>query len=148
MENQIKVFRVQGDQDLERAFSLRRKVFVDEQHVPVELELDELDSDSQTVHVIAVTNHGQAIGVARFRPYAGNSAKVERVAVVQDMRGSGVGALLMNFIEQEAAKVGFRELRLNAQTHARGFYERLQYNVHGDEFDEAGIPHVHMRKLI
>ncbi len=143
----IFIIRVEDPSSLHDAFEVRRQVFVEEQHVPEDMELDEFDYAPQTIHILARDENGSPVGTARFRPYHDSGvAKVERVAVVGGQRGTGLGRSIMEFIEAEATREGFREIRLNAQTHAQGFYERLGYTATGDVFFEAGIEHIAMRK--
>jgi len=139
------------------AFSVRRSVFVDEQGVDEAIEYDEHDEPgADAVHFVAYDD-GDPIGAARFRPVDGldhgtddaesdRTVKVERVAVAADHRGSGWGRRLMRAVEARAREAGFERAALHAQTHVREFYERLGYEGHGAEFEEAGIPHVAMDK--
>ncbi|CAM3683268.1 GNAT family N-acetyltransferase [Alicyclobacillus pomorum] len=143
----ISIIRVEDPSSLQDAFEVRRQVFIEEQHVPEDMELDEYDDAPQTIHILARDENGSPVGTARFRPYHdAGVAKVERVAVVGSHRGTGLGRSLMKFIEAEASHEGFRELRLNAQTHAQCFYERLGYKAVGNVFFEAGIEHIAMWK--
>lgn len=143
----ISIVRVEDPSSLQDAFEVRRQVFIEEQNVPEAMELDEYDHAPQTIHVLARDENGSPVGTARFRPYHdGGVAKVERVAVVGRHRGTGLGRSLMKFVEAEANREGFREIRLNAQTHAKGFYERLGYKAAGNVFFEAGIEHIAMWK--
>ncbi|GMA49825.1 GNAT family N-acetyltransferase [Alicyclobacillus contaminans] len=132
---------------LDKAFEVRRRVFVEEQNVPETLELDEFDHHPETVHWIAWDADGAAVGTARMRPYSASATgKVERVAVLASHRGVGIGKLLMMAVEAEARSRGYRELRLNAQCHAQRFYEQMGYISEGFPFEEAGIPHIAMQK--
>lgn len=147
--SEVILLQIREPADLQAAFALRKRVFVEEQAVPEELELDVLDHHPQTLHILARGQDGQPIGTARMRPYQGSEvAKVERVAVLPAFRGRGVGVAMMGFLEREAARLGFRELALHAQIHAQGFYERLGYQSHGERFEEAGIGHLAMRKAL
>lgn len=147
---------------LEECHRVRREVFVDEQHVPLDLEMDELDEEA--IHFIArsvpptaadptasaspntrTRPDAPACGTARMR-VLGDHAKAERVAVIQSARKLGVGQALMVAIEELASRLGLAEVHLNAQTTAIPFYERIGYRAEGPEFDDAGIPHRFMRK--
>ncbi|MFC4356569.1 GNAT family N-acetyltransferase [Halobium salinum] len=142
------VFEVEyddGDEDYEAAVSVRYAVFVEEQGVPEDLELDEHEADA--VHFVAY-DEGEPVGAARLRDYGDGDAKVERVAVLVDRRGEGWGGRLMDAVEAAAAERGFDRLVLNSQTHAAGFYRRRGYEQVGGEFEEAGIPHVTMVKSV
>ena len=134
---------------LEEAFNVRRQVFIDEQKVPADLELDEFDKDKKTLHILARDSRGNAIGTARMRPYTEPGVgKVERVAVLKSHRRTGLGRKLMEKLELEAKELGFQEIKLNAQLHARDFYERLGYKPKGETFFEAGIEHIAMHKSL
>lgn len=150
-----------GAAEREDAFAVRRVVFVDEQDVDERLEWDDWDDDPATTHVVAydrdptrdaalaVADGVRPVGAARLRPKdreAATVGKVERVAVLDSYRGTGVGRALMDVLETEGRERGFESFLLHSQTQAAGFYERLGYERFGDEFDEAGIPHVKMRK--
>ncbi|MWG35763.1 GNAT family N-acetyltransferase [Halomarina oriensis] len=144
--------RVVVDDDREAALDIRRAVFVEEQDVPEELELDEYDDAPDTDHVVAYDGE-TAVGTARLRP-SGTAApdpvgKVQRVAVLADRRGDGWGSRLMRRVETLARERGYERLTLDVQTQARGFYERLGYEVVDEtEFVDAGIPHVRMEKRV
>ncbi|KIL50224.1 hypothetical protein KP77_15990 [Jeotgalibacillus alimentarius] len=140
----MQVKHVQSEQELQDAYHVRKEVFVSEQKVPEELELDEFDSSA--AHFV-LYHDGQPAGAGRFRIVDGKG-KVERVCVMKSLRGHHAGVLLMNEIEQFAKSEGLPALVLNAQTHALGFYEKLGYLVISDEFMDAGIPHYKMQKEI
>jgi predicted GNAT family N-acyltransferase len=142
------IFLIRNPQHLNQAFGVRRAVFIEEQNVPEEVENDEHDGAEGTLHFLAVDEQGVAVGTARLRAYEGERGvgKVERVAVLREHRGKGLGTLLMEKVEEEALKHGFRSLKLNSQAHANVFYERLGYEAEGETFVEAGIEHIAMRK--
>ncbi len=133
------------DETLAECFDLRRRVFVYEQGVDRSLEFDGLDDEA--TH-LAAHHLGQLVGTARFRLVAPGVVKAERVAVSERARQLGVGRALMQEIERLAAGLGSRAIVLNAQKVAIPFYRRLGYSAEGAPFDEAGIPHVAMRKVI
>jgi predicted GNAT family N-acyltransferase len=115
--------------------AIRRAVFVDEQRVPEELEWDDADADCR--HVLAYSPKGTAIGTGRLL----SDGHIGRMAVLKAWRGKGVGSAILVFLIGLAREKGFRVLRLHAQTHALGFYEKYGFVATGDEFMEAGIPH-------
>ncbi len=137
------VERVESNEGLAAALAVRRAVFVEEQDVPPELEVDEFDDLGAATHFVAY-DEGEAVGAARLRPYDEGRAKVERVAVHARCRGEGLGARLMDAVEATAEREGFETLVLHAQTPVEGFYENRGYRRVGEEFEEAGIPHVEM----
>lgn len=128
----------------EDALSVRYDVFVDEQGVPEDLEVDE--HEDTATHFVAYDD-GAAVGAARLREYEAGVGKVERVAVRKARRGEGVGAALMDAVEAAAAE-RFDELYLHAQLHVEGFYADRGYERDGDVFTEAGIEHVAMRQSL
>lgn len=120
------------------ARAVREKVFIEEQDVPRELEWDEWDERSD--HAVALDAGSNAIGTARLLPIG----RIGRMAVLRPWRGSGVGAALLEALLQLAGERAMPEVTLHAQTHAAGFYRKFGFSVRGDEFNEAGIPHVEM----
>jgi predicted GNAT family N-acyltransferase len=127
---------------------IRRKVFVDGQAVPIEIEFDGLDPDAE--HFIAYGGGENdespiALGTARMRIING-AAKAERIAVLEEARGLGLGRALVESIERHARQAGLESVRLDAQVQAAGFYEKLGYLAEGEVFIEAGIDHRRMTK--
>ncbi|XJZ28230.1 GNAT family N-acetyltransferase [Bacillota bacterium Lsc_1132] len=129
---------------LEDAFFVRKTVFVEEQNVPVEEEIDQYEEDA--AHFV-LYNDGAPVGAGRFRIVDGYG-KVERICVLKEARGTGAGKEIMSRIEKFAAEKGLERLKLNAQTHAIPFYARLGYEVVSEEFLDAGIPHKTMVKIL
>ncbi len=119
----------------EPARQMRETVFVEEQRVPRDLEMDEHDAVSR--HVVARDAEGGAIGTGRLLP----DGHIGRMAVLADWRGKGVGRALLERLLEEAAQQNRRHLALHAQTQASGFYRRFGFVEEGPEFIEAGIPH-------
>jgi predicted GNAT family N-acyltransferase len=135
---------VTTDAELNACIDLRRSVFVDEQGVPEDRELD--GKDGEATHLLAWD--GYPAGTARIREYEDGVAKVERVAVEASRRGEGIGRELMAHAEAYAADEGYERVRLDAQVPVVGFYEGLGYEVRGEEFEDAGIPHRRMEKRL
>lgn len=127
------------------AFAVRQAVFVEEQGVDEDAEYD--DHDETADHFVAYDGD-EPVGAARLREYEDGVGKVERVAVLESRREAGVGRTLMESLEERADARGFRTLTLHSQTRAADFYRRLGYVRRGEEFEEAGIPHVEMRKAL
>lgn len=117
---------------------IRTKVFVEEQHVPPELELDGLDATS--FHYLATLSTGESIGTARLL----STGQIGRMAVLQQWRSQGIGAKLLAACIAGAKDRGFPHIFLHAQTHAIEFYSRFGFVAIGEEFDDAGIPHKEM----
>lgn len=129
----------------EACYDIRKAVFVAEQAVPLELEMDEYDD--LAAHFLLRDAGGAPLATARLLDKHG-LAKIGRVAVVKEARGQGLGLMLMQFVLDEAQKRGFTEAVLDSQTYAIPFYERLGFTAEGDEFDDAGIPHFLMRRKL
>ncbi len=137
------------------AYAVRHDVFVTEQQVPAELELDELDDAAD--HFVAYDDD-EAVGAGRLvvepvgfegtDPSLGPVGHLGRLAVRPQTRGTALGAALVRAIEERAAECGIRVVVLAAQTHATAFYERLGYAAYGEVFDDAGLPHRWMRRLL
>lgn len=140
------IVRVSADDpEFEDAMDVRIEVFVEEQGVPEEIERDEYEAESE--HFVAYQDAARTkpVGTTRLREKDG-FAKIERVAVLESARGEDWGRKLMAVVEDRARERGLDTALLHAQTAVEAFYERLGYERIGDEFDEAGIQHVEMRK--
>ncbi|SFA78227.1 MULTISPECIES: GNAT family N-acetyltransferase [unclassified Bacillus (in: firmicutes)] len=140
----MNVKAVTNPDQLEEAFAIRKTVFVEEQQVPMEEEIDEYENDC--THFV-LYEEGKPIGAGRFRELD-DYGKVERICVLKENRHGGSGKAIMEAIENFAVKEGFKKLKLNAQTQAIPFYEKLGYQAVSDEFLDAGIPHRTMIKTV
>ena len=139
---------IENEQQLQRALTIRKKVFVEEQHVPLEDEVDELDVlDGPCHHLLITTNDDEAVGTGRVRLIE-QYGKLQRVAVLKNMRQFGIGRLIIAELETLAKQLGAQKTKLDAQVHAIGFYEKLGYTVQSDVFLDAGIEHVLMTKSL
>ena len=133
-----KIRRVIWEEASETLSAIRLKVFVEEQSVPIEEELDGMDEVS--THFLATVDDAP-VGVARLMP----SGQIGRMAVLIPYRRHGIGALLLKAAVQHALDKGQTEPFLHAQTHALGFYARNGFTVFGEVFLDAGIEHRSMR---
>ena len=140
----LQVRVAESKEELETCLRLRWTVFVEEQGVPPSLELDEHDR-TDAVHALALLD-GVPCGAGRFVFLQPGLAKLQRMAVIDDVRGRGVGRALLAFLEGEARRRGAAAFTLGAQLHARAFYEKAGYTAQGPVFDDAGLPHVRMDK--
>jgi predicted GNAT family N-acyltransferase len=129
------------------AIQLRMVVFVLEQNVPAEMEVDGRDDKAEHAVIFDPSGDGSAVATARLLTVQGVGI-VGRVAVRKDLRGTGLGADVMAVIEERARELGLPVLELHAQLGAQGFYARLGYRAYGESYLEAGIPHVSMRKVL
>lgn len=134
--------RIAVTTDFAACLAIRRKVFVEEQSVPEDLECDA--ADATAVHLLA-TLDGRPVGTARLL-IDGAEGKIGRVAILPDCRGTGAGAALMRAALDELRARGVTTARLGAQTHALGFYEKLGFTAYGPIYDDAGIPHRDMSR--
>lgn len=128
--------------DLALLRAVREPVFVQEQNVPLDMEWDELDPLSQ--HVLALDDGGRPVGTGRLTP----DQRIGRMAVLPEWRGHGVGEALLHRLIEQAKALGYPAIELHAQVDAIGFYERNGFNAYGEDFDEAGIRHRHMRRTL
>lgn len=129
---------IEKTDDLKTCQSIRHAVFVLEQSVSVEDEIDGRDGDA--LHLLAWQD-GQPVGTARLL-IEGETGKIGRVAVLRAARGTGLGAdLIRAALAQLRAQPGVRRAKLGAQIHALGFYEKLGFAAYGPEYDDAGIAH-------
>lgn len=141
---------LESKEELNLGFALRIEVFVREQNVPLELELDDKDHSMNTVH-IGYFNGDKLIGVARLIDLDKDIIHIGRVAIDKDYRGKGIGRKLIIGCETTARNILKREviIELSAQIQAEKFYESLGYNRVNDKiYLDAGIEHVDMRKVI
>ncbi len=128
--------------DLAECFRLRRIVFIEEQEVPAHEEVD--GDDDHCIHILARVD-GKALGAARFQ-YIGEKAKIQRVCILKEARGTGLGAELMRGILSILKSEDKVEIAvLGSQTHALLFYEKLGFEAYGDEYLDAGILHQDMK---
>ena len=130
----------EGQSDLE---AVRIVVFVKEQHVPQDIEMD--DRDAFCLHVLA-KDKAKPIGTGRID--IEKHGKIGRVAVLKERRGQGIGKAIMEALETMARRAHLSTVWLNAQTCAQSFYERQDYVPSGDTFLEADIPHCRMEKTL
>lgn len=117
---------------------IRIAVFIHEQHVPEAMEWDEFDAVS--IHLLACNTIGQPVGTARLLP----DGHIGRMAVLKEWRGQGFGSAMLRRLLQELTLRRQQKAQLNAQSSAVPFYEKFGFKVLGEEFMEAGIPHVKM----
>lgn len=128
---------IQTTRDIATCRHLRRVVFIEEQGVPEEDEID--DKDDTALHLLA-TDGGTPVGSARLL-LMGDTGKIGRVCVLKSHRGTGLGAALIRAAIVELRVHGMKTAKLGSQTHAIGFYERLGFTATGPEYMDAGIPH-------
>ncbi len=129
--------------DLQKLASpLRTEVFVHEQKVPAELEWDE--ADHTALHCVAVNRMGMVLATGRLLEHAPGVARIGRMAVKKQMRGTDLGRRVLHALMDAARERGDRQVLLHAQCSAEGFYRRSGFAPHGAVFEEAGIAHIEM----
>ncbi|MDH5570656.1 MAG: GNAT family N-acetyltransferase [Gammaproteobacteria bacterium] len=126
--------------DKQALSEVRRKVFIEEQNVPEELEWDEFDETAH--HILVVDINNIPIGTGRIKP----DGQIGRMAVLKDWRNKGVGNMILKALLNQAIESDYKKLYLHAQTTAIPFYEQSGFIINSDEFMDAGIPHRTMSK--
>jgi predicted GNAT family N-acyltransferase len=137
---------VAGPGDRAGIAALRTRVFVDEQGVPPELEQDAADAGA--VHVLSRDDAGAVVATGRLLLRGDGTASIGRMAADASVRGRGHGAAVLAELHRQAVLRGATEVELHAQVGARRFYERAGYTAVGEEYEEAGIRHVTMRRTL
>ena len=127
------------------ALAIRKKVFIEEQGVPEDLEFDQLDS--QTTHYVGYVD-GEPVTTARIHERAAHEYHLQRVATLKEHRGKGYGRELIIFIERSLRHIPDAKVWLSAQDTALPFYEKMGYSVLGEGYIEADMPHHSMEKYI
>ena len=142
-ESRVRVIAIETPAQMADAYAIRRRVFIEEQHVPEEIELDE--DDSRAFHALALID-GRAVGCGRFVAHGDGEVKIGRMAVTANLRGDGIGRAILEFLMNEARQRGFARAVLHAQLSAEGFYLKQAFQPIGEVFEEAGIAHRKMEK--
>jgi predicted GNAT family N-acyltransferase len=144
MADSLHVKLVETEAEMEGALGVRFRVFVGEQRVPMEEELDEIDATA--THAI-VLNNNEVVATGRvFYRDEDSAARIGRMAVDVEYRRQGIGGRLLQFLEDEATAQGVSTYILNAQVYVKDFYSAHGYIERGEEFLEADIVHILMRK--
>ena len=128
------------------ATPIRERVFVGEQGIPRELELDELDA--VCVHAVALNRLGGAVGTGRLLPAQNGVARIGRMAVTDQVRGAGVGQAVLAALMEAARQRGDTAIELHAQLTAERFYAGRGFRRSSEPYEEAGLPHVKMRAAL
>lgn len=141
----IRVEHLKPGADLKLLFAVREAVFNGEDNIPVSLDFDGRDEAAEQ---FAAYDGDTVIGTARYRIIERGIAKVERVAVLPQYRGKQVGNAIMAKLEEVAHSQGVSKLVMDAKLAASEFYKKLGYETVGEVFEEAGLPHIKMQKVI
>jgi predicted GNAT family N-acyltransferase len=135
---------IKGTEGLENGYYIRRKVFIEEQDVPEELEVDEFDRIAE--HVVVYIEE-KTVATGRLVNIEGEDL-LGRIAVLKELRGKGLGKVVVENLIKRAGEKGLEEIHLHAQLTAQKFYEKLGFHAYGEIFDDAGIDHISMLKII
>lgn len=142
----IKAEWIQGKitlDDLYDAHKIRRSVFIEEQGVPEEIELD--DVDLKSIHLI-VYEEGKPIATGRIVHEKGQY-RISRIAVKKEYRGQKIGDFVVRLLIRKINNLGSDEVHVHAQAQVKEFYKKLGFRVKGEPFEEAGISHVYMVRM-
>ena len=133
---------VASDRELKAAFEVRRQVFVEEQGISEDIELD--DYDREALHMV-VKDGEKVIGTARVLFLAANQAKLERMAILKPFRRKGIGGRIIAFLNKELRNRQINQVFLHAQYPVVAFYKSCGFKESGSPFWEAGIRHIKMQ---
>ena len=126
----------------QQGLALRKEVFMDEQH----FSYDEDELDGISWHLLLQDEDGTAVGAARLYVEDGMTAHLGRIVIKKERRGTGLGLVMLNAMEEKAREMGLRDMKLGGQTRAAGFYEKAGFVRYGEEFYDEYCPHVMLRK--
>ncbi|WP_025692924.1 GNAT family N-acetyltransferase [Paenibacillus zanthoxyli] len=143
------IVRVTTEEQLQQGLDIRKKVFVEEQNVPVEEEIDDFDKIGPDVNHVLLIDDGISVATGRLTYYREGTAKMQRIAVLKEYRVKGYGRVLLLALEELARELGLETSILDAQCRAEEFYRKLGYEVISEKpFYDAGILHVRMQKKL
>lgn len=138
----VLIKKVETEEEYQQVLKLRREVFIEEQKVPEELEIDQHEKDA-TYFLLFLNN--EAVGTGRYRPYQEQSIKFERILTLKKYRGLGLGKKLLNqMLENSIKDFPGKEPMMYSQTESVGFYEKSGWKIDGPEFIVANIKHYKM----
>jgi len=141
----MKAKRIMLEEDLRKAFDIRKAVFVEEQGVPIEDEFDAFDNLNGQCEHLLVYFEEQHVGTGRIR-WVDGFGKLERICILEPYRNFGLGKVIITELEEIAQERGAKKVKLHGQTQAEGFYKKLGYHTSSSIFIEDGIPHLLMKK--
>jgi len=136
---------VTGDRELEAAFEVRKQVFVEEQGISEDLEID--GHEGEALHMV-VKDGERVVGTARVLFLATSQAKIERMAVLKPFRRQGIGGRIISFLNEELRNRQVEQVVLHAQYPAVAFYKSCGFEETGSPFWEAGIKHIKMERQL
>jgi len=136
---------VTSNNELEGAFEVRRQVFVGEQGIPEDVELDEYDKEA--LHMV-VKDGDRVIGTARVQFLSTSQAKIERMAILKPLRRRGIGSRIIAFLSEELRNRQVEQVVLHAQYSVVAFYKSCRFEETGSPFLEVGIKHIKMQRQL
>ncbi|MGI2326763.1 GNAT family N-acetyltransferase [Planococcus sp. YIM B11945] len=137
--------KITTEEDLKKAFAIRKEVFVNEQGVPAEDEFDQFDVLNKGCEHVLVYSDNQAVGTGRIR-FVDKVGKLERICILEPFRKFGLGKSVILALEEIAEEHCAKQVKLHGQIQAEGFYQKLSYHTASAVFLEDGIPHILMMK--
>lgn len=140
MKNKTKIRLVKNKKELENVFKIRHIVFIKEQNVPENIEIDKFDKSAK--HMIVLYKN-KPIGCARIR-FIGSKAKLERIAVLKSYRGKGFGKMIVNYMVNYCKNKNVKKIIMNSQYYLKDYYKKFGFKPRGKTFVEAGIKHIEM----
>jgi len=141
MIDNIQFITTSWKQSRQELKQIRTSVFIEEQHVPTELEWDEFDE--QSIHFLALLNNNP-IATARLKP----DGQIGRMAIIKNYRNKGIGTELLKTVLLQAKNYDYNMVYVHAQKQAINFYKQFNFIHNGTEFMDAGIKHIAMYKLL
>ncbi len=136
---------VESGKELEEAFKVRKEVFAEEQGISEDIVLD--SNDSEAMHIV-VKAEKRVIGTARVLFLSPSVAKIERMAILRPFRGTGIGSRIISFLLAELKNRQIRNVVLHAQYSSVAFYKSRGFVESGTPFNEAGIRHLKMERVL
>jgi predicted GNAT family N-acyltransferase len=144
----VEIFDITDTERLSAAFSVRIPVFVDEQRVPAEEEVDDHDrTDTDARHAL-IRDGDMPVAAGRYYRIDDTTAQIGRMAVLAPYRGRGLGRQLLDALVADARRRGFTRAALNAQDHATAFYTKAGFTPFGDTLVECDILHQPMERAL
>ena len=129
------------DKTINIAFKIRKEIFIKEQNIPKNLEIDGSDKYAKNM-ILTIDN--KPIGTGRLIEID-NKMYIGRIAILKEYRKKGYATKIINFLLDEAKNMGYNEVFIHSQLHAKEFYEKIGFKAFGEEFLEANIPHINMK---
>jgi predicted GNAT family N-acyltransferase len=148
MPMDVEVFPVTDRERMDAALAVRFPVFVDEQRVPAEEEVDAHDRDDPHARHVLVRDGATAVAAGRYYRIDAVTVQIGRMAVLAEARGRGVGRLMLDALLADARERGYARASLNAQVHALAFYEKAGFRAYGPTFEECAIVHQAMDRAL